>query len=62
MVIIGILIALFINDWRNDLNAQKTEALTIESLHIEFSAGNVAIQEFFDLNKNIIATNKSLLS
>lgn len=62
LVIIGILIALFINDWRNDLNAQKTESLIIESLHIEFSAGNVAIQEFIEINENIIETNKSLLS
>jgi hypothetical protein len=62
LVIIGILIALFINDWRNDLNAQKTEALILESLHIEFSAGNVAIQEFIEKNENIIDTNKSLLS
>lgn len=62
LVIIGILIALFINDWRNDLNAQKTESLIIESPHIEFSAGNVAIQEFIEINENIIETNKSLLS
>lgn len=62
LVILGILIALFINDWRNDLNAQKNETLIIESLNVEFYAGKVAIHEFIALNENIIASNKRLLA
>ena len=62
LVIVGILIALLINDWRNDLNIQKDEKKILESLDVEFSDAKVSISEFIQSSEDIIATNKQFLS
>ena len=62
LVILGILIALGINEWRKDINAQKNEELIIESLSVEFSTTKFHIEQFIDDNENIISASSQLLT
>lgn len=61
-MILGILIALGINDWRNEINIQKKEKLIIESLYAEFSTTKVHIGKFIEKNEKIIIANKQFLT
>jgi len=61
LVILGILIALGINEWRNKVNTKENEKLIVESLHIEFSKTKSQIIEYIENNEKLIDTNKEFL-
>ena len=61
LVILGILVALGINEWRNKVNAKENEKLIVESLLIEFSKTKSQIIEYIGINEKLIDTNEELL-
>ena len=62
LVIIGILIALFINDWRNNISLKQDELKILKALEGEFEETKIQIEKYIDENQNIIETNRHFLS
>ena len=62
LVIIGILIALFINDWYNEQNLRKSEKQTISSLKVEFEETKDRIETFIQGNKEIARTAERFIT
>lgn len=61
LVIIGILLALAINDWRKATVDRENELFTLESLKTEFEDTRRLITKYIEENNNIISTNQSLI-
>ena len=62
LVVIGILIALWINNW-NTLNAERNvEKTYIEALKSEFEANRETLNETIELNEGLVKQLDELLS
>lgn len=62
LVIIGILIALFINDWRKNIALKQDELEILKSLDAEFKETKAHIEKYIDRNQNLIEINQLLLA
>lgn len=60
LVIIGILLALLINEKRNSIINHKSELLTLDALKTEFEETKNDIEQYINENENIIKTNMEL--
>ena len=61
LVVIGILIALQINNWNNDLGNKKTEQNIIENLNLEFKKNRSTLRESIDYHKSILKFTTSVM-
>ncbi len=61
LVVIGILLALQINNWNNDLVNQKTEKNIVENLNLEFKQNKLTLNESIDFHKSILKSTKGLM-
>ena len=61
LVVIGILIALSINNWNNDLVNQKTEKNITENLNLEFKQNKLTLNKSIDFHKSILKTTKDIM-
>jgi len=61
LVVIGILIALKINNWNNDLANQKIEKNIVENLNLEFKKNKESIKESISFHKSILKSTKDLM-
>jgi hypothetical protein len=61
LVVIGILIALQINNWNNELGNKKDEQAIIKNLNLEFKQNKVKLQEYIDYHKTILASTKDIM-
>ena len=61
LVVIGILIALSINNWNTDLVDQRTEQNIIKNLNIEFKQNKSTIQESIAFQKSIVTCARDIM-
>lgn len=61
-MVIGILIALSINNWNNDLENKKIQQNIIENLNLEFKQNKESIQEYINFHKSILKSTKDMMN
>lgn len=61
LVVIGILIALKINHWNNDLENKKIERNIVENLNLEFKQNKSALQASINYHRSIINSTKKMM-
>jgi len=61
LVVIGILIALSINNWNTDLVDQRTEQNIIKNLNMEFKQNKSTIQESIAFQKSILTCARDVM-
>lgn len=61
LVVIGILIALSINNWNTDLVDQRTEQNIIKNLNMEFKQNKSTIQESIAFQKSILTCARDIM-
>ena len=61
LVVIGILIALSINNWNTDLVDQRTEQNIIKNLNMEFKQNKSTIQESIAFQKSILTCPRDVM-
>ena len=62
LVVIGILIALNINNWNNEVENKKIAQNIIENLNLEFKQNKVTLQESINFHKSILKTTKDVMN
>lgn len=62
LVVIGILIALQINNWNEGVKAAKTEKLILKNLNQEFAANKESLQDLYQTVENAFDANKRLMA
>lgn len=60
IVVIGILIALNINNWNNAVENKKIAQNIIENLNLEFKQNKVTLLESINFHKSILKTTKDV--
>ncbi len=61
LVVIGILIALQINNYNNGLENQRTAQNIVKNLNLEFKRNKTTIQESINFHKSILNSTKGLM-
>ena len=61
LVVIGILIALQINNWNNNVANKKIEKNIIENLNVEFKQNKSSLQESINFHKTILKSTKDMM-
>ncbi|MBU2927528.1 DUF6090 family protein [Winogradskyella psychrotolerans] len=61
LVVIGILIALQINNWNQDLANKKEEQTIIKNLNLEFKKNIISVQEYIKHHKTILSDTRVLM-
>ncbi|MGB5243352.1 MAG: DUF6090 family protein [Lutimonas sp.] len=61
LVVLGILIALSINNWNNDLVDQRTEQNIVKNLNMEFKQNKSTIQESIAFHKSILTSARHVM-
>ncbi len=61
LVVIGILIALQINNWNEEVKARKTEKIILNNLNQEFSANKKSLEELYQTVNNAFDANHRLI-
>ena len=62
LVVIGILIALSINNWNNELENKKTAQNIVENLNLEFKQNKVTLEESINFHKSILKSTKDMMN
>lgn len=62
LVVIGILIALKINNWNNELENKKKAQNIVENLNLEFKHNKATLQESINLHRTILKTTKDVMN
>ncbi len=62
LVVIGIMIALQINNWNNDLANQKNEKEIVKNLNLEFEQNKIMLQESKMHHEALLAAAKKVMS
>jgi hypothetical protein len=62
LVVIGILIALQINNWNNELGNKKDEQDIIKNLNLEFNQNKVKLHELIKNQKNMLSSTIDLMA
>ncbi|MBU2922917.1 hypothetical protein KO504_16325 [Winogradskyella psychrotolerans] len=61
LVVIGILIALQINNWNQELANKKEEQTIIKNLNLEFKKNIISVQEYIKHHKTILSDTRVLI-
>ena len=62
LVVIGILIALQINNWNIDSENKKIEQNIIENLNLEFKQNKNSLQEYINHHRSILKSTKDMMN
>nr|WP_297785840.1 DUF6090 family protein [uncultured Allomuricauda sp.] len=62
LVVIGILIALQINNWNNDLANQKSEKEIIKNLNLEFEQNKIMLQKSKEHHEDLLSAAKTVMN
>jgi hypothetical protein len=62
LVVIGILIALQINNWNNELGNKRDEQRIVKNLNFEFKKNRISLQEYIKHHKEILSSAKNIMN
>lgn len=62
LVVIGILIALQINNWNQELGNKQDEHLIVKNLNLEFKKNKISIQKFIKHHESILSDTRDLMN
>lgn len=62
LVVVGILIALQINNWNNEFGNKRDEQHIVKSLNFEFKKNRVNLQEYIQHHKKILSSAKDIMN
>ncbi|MBO6792369.1 MAG: hypothetical protein JJ895_00570 [Balneolaceae bacterium] len=61
LVVIGILIALQINNWNNEVEKRSEEQLIIQNLHIEFEKNKIGLQSYIEHHEQLLEATTQIM-
>lgn len=62
LVVIGILIALQINNWNNESANKRDEQRIVKNLNLEFKKNKISVQEYIKHHNNILSSAKDIMN